>query len=149
MVVVRDVVQHNTLSVVESNMELSSAMRLCGEYFEILPLDLATTEFVTDSLRLNDLKRLKILSHITVFLGDESREILTDLALGNWTANFGDINGNDFAILGVDDRAKVERKGILIVHKRRAIIHERLLKSDFVTPRVRYIHPKRLYHRSS
>jgi|SRR5579859_628868 len=117
MIVVCNVAQYNTLTVVEADMELYQVRRSLRGYLEVLPFDLAATEFETNTLGLDDFKRFEVFSHGAVFLGNETREIIVDLALGNRSTNFGDIDGDDFAILGVDDRAEVKGERVLIVRK--------------------------------
>ena len=113
-----------------------------------MPFNLSATELEADTLGLHDLKRLEIFSHGTVFLGNEAGEILVDFALGNGATNFRDIDRDDFAVLGVDNGTKIEGKRVLIVRKRWSVVHQCLLKADFLSP---VISPSRVsvYHRSS
>ena len=67
-------------------------------------------------------------------LGDETGEILVDLALGNGSADFWDIDGDDFTLLGIDDGTKVKWKRVLIVGKRWSVVHQCLLETDCLSP---------------
>lgn len=72
VVIVSNVIQYDTLAVVETNVEL----RLGGQrvmYLEVLPFDFAAAEFVTDSLWLNDFQRLESVAHTTIFFRHKSR----------------------------------------------------------------------------
>jgi len=99
-----------------------------------LPLDFTASKFVADAFGLNDFKRLEILSEGAVFFGNKSWKVLTDGRRRNGATDFRNIDGNDFAVFGVDNGAKIKRKGVLVIRRRRAIVHQSLLETDGVSP---------------
>ena len=105
-------------------------------YFEVLPFDFPSAEFEADALGLNDFKGPEIASQLAIFLSNKPGEILTDLAPGERASNFWNVNVDDLSILGINDRTKIERKRILIVVDGRSVIHQRLLKSNYVSPKL-------------
>ena len=72
MIIKCDVVQHNALAIVETNVELSLDLRCQRWYLEVLPLDFSATKLIANSLWLDDFQRFEVTSQLAVLLCNET-----------------------------------------------------------------------------
>lgn len=118
LVVEGDVVQHDTLTVAEANVELP-----------ILPLDLSAGELEGDALGVGDIDRFEVLAVSAAGLNG-SRVVVDGGGLAERPPDLGNIDGNDLLLVGVEDGAEVERVLVLAVVELGAVVHEGLLEAD-------------------
>jgi len=117
LVVVCDVVEHNPFLVVESNVEVP-----------VLPINDSSVDFERDSIGLSNVDGLDI-RPVSAFCLDTRCVIVVWLCFANGSADFRDIDVDDFLLLGVEDRAEIEGERVLAVVYVRPIIHQGLLQS--------------------
>lgn len=116
---ITDIVQHDTLSVIEPNMELP-----------ILPLQLPSLELKTHTLRLGNMNGLQIRSVTTHLLNPLRMIINTPPLLGHRPPNLRNINSNDLLLIRVEDGTEIKRILVLTVVHVGTVVHERLLQTD-------------------
>lgn len=115
LVVVRDVIENDALLVVESDMN-----------FELLPLNDSALNLKRDAFWLSDVDRLDVGSISTLSLNGCSMVIVW-LCFAERSANFWNIDMDDFLLVGIEDRAKVEWERVLAVIHVWSIVHQSLL----------------------
>jgi hypothetical protein len=120
-VVEGNVVQHDALPVVESDVDVP-----------LLPVDHPSIHFERDALGLGDVDGLDIRS-ISAHLLDRVGMVAVRLGLVEWSPHRGDVNVHDRLGLGVVDGAEVERVAILRVVDVRTVVHQRLLQTDIAS----------------
>ena len=98
VIVVCDVVEHNSFLIVESNMNVP-----------LLPVNDPSIDFERDTIRLCDIYWLDILP-IAPFRLNTGWVVVIRFRLTNWSADFRDIDVNDFLLVGIEDRAEIEGK---------------------------------------
>jgi hypothetical protein len=98
LIIICDVVQHNSFLVVESNMNIP-----------ILPRDNPSLDLERNPVWLCNIDRLDILS-VPSFRLNACGVIVIRFRFAHWSTDFWDIDMDDFLRVGVEDRAKVEGK---------------------------------------
>ena len=96
MVIVCDVIEHNALLVVESNMDLP-----------VLPINNPPLDFEGDALWLCDIDRFDICP-VTKFLLNGFWMVVVRLRLAKRSADIWDIDVDNFAFIGVKNRTEIE-----------------------------------------
>jgi hypothetical protein len=110
-VVVGDVIENNSLLVVETDMNL-----------ELLPLDHSALDLERNTFWLGDVDWFDIGSVADFFFYAGSMIVIW-FRLANWSSDFWDINVNDLLLVGVKDRTEIEREGVLAIIYVRSVIH--------------------------
>jgi hypothetical protein len=120
LVVEGNVVQDNTFSVVEANVELP-----------VLPLNLAASarHLEGDTLGLGDVDGLQVGPVATLLL--DGKVVVLDRGFQSQRAtDLGNVDGNNLLLNRVPDGAEVQRVLVLAVVDVRAEVHQSLLKSN-------------------
>jgi hypothetical protein len=112
-----NVVQNDTLLVVEANVEL-----------EVLPRQDTTVHGEGDTLRLRNVDRLDILPVATIFI-DVTRGVVNSLLLAQWPTHARDVNVDDGLLGRVVDGAEVKRVLVLEAIRVWTVVHEGLLET--------------------
>ena len=96
LVIVGDVVEDDSFLVIESNMNIP-----------VLPVNDSSIDLEGDPLRLCDIDRLDI-RPVSIFGFDARWVVVVGLGLIDWSADLGDINVDNFLLVGVENWAEVE-----------------------------------------
>ncbi|KAI6767610.1 hypothetical protein HG530_005619 [Fusarium avenaceum] len=112
-----DVVQHDSLLVVEANVKL-----------EVLPRQDAAVHSERDTFWLGDVDRLDILPVATILI-DVARGVVNSLLLAQWSTHTRDVNVDDGLLGCVVDGAEVKRVLILEAIRVWTVVHESLLET--------------------
>lgn len=102
-IIISDVVQYDSLSIIETNMEVP-----------VLPINGPTVDFERDTLWLRDVQWFDIRT-ITPLFFDSVRVIVIRRRLAYWSTNFRDINMYYFLLIRIEYRAEVKWERILAV----------------------------------
>ena len=120
-VVVCDIRQNNTFSVVEADVD-----------GPVLPLEGAAVDAEGDSFGLGDVQRLDVCAESGLFL-DRFGVVVVRLGLVEWSADFRHVDVHNGLGVGVEYRAEVQRVCVLRIVLVRAVVHQSLLQADFAT----------------
>lgn len=120
LVVERDVVEDQALTVVEADVELP-----------VLPLKSAAVHLERHTSRLGDVERLNV-SPVSSGLLHISGSVASGRDLAQRPAHLGDVNSDDGALVGIVDGAEVKRILVLEGIHVGAIVHQSLLKANIV-----------------
>lgn len=118
LVIEGNVVQDDTLAVVEADMDLP-----------FLPADCAAVDGKRYATGLRDVDGLDICAEATLCFDRFCVEIGGCSTIQR-TPYLGNVNVNDLFRVGVEDGAKVEWEGVLAVVDVGAVVHESLLETD-------------------
>ena len=118
LVIICDVIEHDTLAVVEANVDVP-----------VLPVDDASVHLEGDTLGLGYVDRLQIGS-VATFLLDRFGVVIVGSGLAERSSHRRNVNVNDLLCLGIVDRAKIQGKGVLRVIDMGTVVHECLLQAN-------------------
>ena len=119
-VIVGDVVQHDALAVIETDVNLP-----------VLPFNDSSIDLEGNSFRLSDIDRLQILA-ITTFCFNCSDVVIIRRCLVDRSSHWRDIDVDNLLSIAVEYRSEVQGIGVLAVVDMRPVVHQSLLKPDFV-----------------
>jgi len=111
LVIISDVVEHNALLVVESDMNLP-----------VLPVYHPTFYSKRNSVWLRDVDWLDVLS-IAPFILNCCWMVVVWFCLVDWSAHIWDINVDDFLLPSIEDRAEIERERVLRIIHMWSVVH--------------------------
>lgn len=111
-----DVGKHNTLPVVEANVEVP-----------FLPVDSPSVQLERHTFGLSNMNRLEIVPEAN-FLLNRLRIVISRRCFVQRPALFGDVDVNDFLGFDIVDWTEVERVGILQVVDVGPVVHQSLLE---------------------
>lgn len=120
LVEIGDVAENNAFSVVETYVD-----------GPVLPFNDTAIDLEAHAFWLGDVDGFDVGS-VAAHLLDRLNGIIVGRGLANRSPNLGHIDVNDLLLVCVENRAKIQRIRILGVIDVRAIVHQRLLKSDGV-----------------
>ena len=121
LVVVGDVVQDNTLAIVEAHMDAP-----------VLPFDRPSLDAERDALRLGDVDRLKVCP-VPAFFLNRGLVVVVWLRFAERSSHGWDINVDDLFRLCIVDRAEVQWECVLRIINVGPVIHQSLLQTNVGT----------------